>query len=246
MALKTDAPLDDHGAHGDDVAQALFNRQLALYRKVTRENLMYHREVYGLLREVVDAEAPKPFSFLDVACGDASASAAMLRDTAIAHYHGIDMSVLSLDLAKENLASLPCKVELHCQDFADVLQSWTSPVDIVWIGMSLHHLQSPEKQNVMRCVRSALKGSGSFLIWEPTLFKDEDRFGWLARYSACRPQWTALDDDEFEEMVNHSRVADFPETPDVWMSMGHQAGFSQAAELYTMPNRLGRVFKFWN
>jgi hypothetical protein len=73
------------GAEPEDAAQAMFNRQLATYRKITRENLMYHREVYGILREVLIAEAPAPFSFLDVACGDASASAAMLRGTEIAH-----------------------------------------------------------------------------------------------------------------------------------------------------------------
>ena len=60
----------------------MFNRQLATYRKITRESLMYHREVYGILREVLIAEAPAPFRSLDVACGDASASAAMLQGTA--------------------------------------------------------------------------------------------------------------------------------------------------------------------
>jgi SAM-dependent methyltransferase len=246
MTLKSDAAVHDHGAHEGGEAQALFNRQLATYRKVTRENLMYHREVYGLLREVVNAEAPRPFSFLDVACGDASASAAMLQGTAIAHYHGIDLSALSLDLARETLSTLPCKVDLYCQDFASALRNWSPSVDILWIGMSLHHLQHAEKQKVMRYVRSALKGSGISLIWEPTLFEGEDRLGWLARYSACRPQWAALGDEEWEEMVNHSRVADFPETAEEWMSIAQQAGFSNAAELYSMPNRLGRVFKFWN
>jgi hypothetical protein len=31
-----------------DPEQAMFNRQLATYRKVVRENLMFHREVYAL------------------------------------------------------------------------------------------------------------------------------------------------------------------------------------------------------
>lgn len=246
MAIESDVPFDSSGAVGDAEAQALFNRQLATYRKVTRENLMYHREVYRVLRAVIDAEAPKPFSFLDVACGDASASAAMLQSAEIGHYYGIDLSALSLDLAQETLEALQCKVELRCQDFADALQDWKAPVDIVWIGMSLHHLQPVEKQIVMRSVHSALRGSGVFLIWEPTLFEGEDRLGWLERYTACRPQWTALDDDEWNEMVDHSRVADFPETGEVWMSMAHVAGFAHASEVYTMPNRLGRVFKFWN
>jgi SAM-dependent methyltransferase len=236
----------DAGANAADAAQAMFNRQLATYRKITRENLMYHREVYGLLREALIAEAPMPFSFLDVACGDASASAAMLQGTTIAHYHGIDLSALSLDLARETLASLPCRVDLHCRDFAEALGDWVAPVDVVWIGMSLHHLQLLEKQRLMVDVHSALCGSGVFLIWEPTYLEGEDRPAWLNRFSTLRPQWAALTDEEFAEMEAHMLLADFPETAEVWKSMGLQAGFGQAAELFTMPNRMGRVFKFWN
>jgi hypothetical protein len=48
--------LHEAGAGAEDAAQAMFNRQLATYRKITREYLMYHREVYGILREVLIAE----------------------------------------------------------------------------------------------------------------------------------------------------------------------------------------------
>jgi cyclopropane fatty-acyl-phospholipid synthase-like methyltransferase len=207
---------------------------------------MYHREVYGLLREVLIAEVPAPFKLLDVACGDASASAMMLRGTTIAHYHGIDLSAPSLDLARQSLSTLPCRVDLHCCDFAQALGDWTAPVDIVWIGMSLHHLQSPEKQRLMADVYSALNGSGMFLIWEPTYLEGEDRAAWLARFSTLRPQWAALSDEEFAEMESHMLAADFPETAQGWKTMGLHAGFGHAAEVFTMPSRMGRVFKFWN
>jgi SAM-dependent methyltransferase len=226
--------------------QALFNRQLATYRKVTRENLMYHREVYDLLRDVLVAEAPQEFRFLDVACGDASASAAMLRGTGIDHYHGIDLSRLSLDLAAETLASLPCKVDLYCQNFVEALSGWDVPVDVVWIGMSLHHLQSAEKKRLMVNIHSALTASGVFLIWEPTLLDGEERASWLARFATFRSQWAALSDEEFADMESHMLAADFPEAAENWKTMGLRAGFRRAAEIYTMPNRMGRVFKFSN
>ena len=161
---------------------------------------MNHREVYGLLKEIVLAEAPQRFSFLDVACGDASASAAMLQGTSINHYHGIDLSRPSLDLAVATLTSLPCKVDLYCRNFVEALDEWNVPVDVVWIGLSLHHLQSRKKQRFMVDVRSALASSGVFLIWEPTLLDGEDRAGWLARFSTFRPQWAALSSEEFADM----------------------------------------------
>lgn len=241
-----DAVLSGAGVEPATDTQALFNRQLATYRKVTRENLMFHHEVYGLLREVVVAAAPQRFSFLDVACGDASASAAMLQGTSIDHYHGVDLSRHSLDLAAETLTSLPCRVDLYCRDFVQALSEWAVPVDVVWIGMSLHHLHSAEKQRFMVDVHSALTGSGVFVIWEPTLLDGEDRAGWLARFATFRPAWAALSDEEFADMESHMVAADFPETAEDWHTMGLRAGFRHASELFTMPNKMGRVFKFWN
>jgi len=246
MRKSLDTALSGAGAEPGADTQALFNRQLATYRKVTRENLMYHREVYGLLKEIVLAETPQRFSFLDVACGDASASAAMLQGTSIGHYHGIDLSRPSLDLAAEMLSGLRCNVDLYCRDFVGAMSEWKAPVDIVWIGMSLHHLQSVEKQRLMVDVHSVLAGSGVFVIWEPTLLEGEDRAGWLVRFSTFRPQWAALSDQEFQEMESHMLAADFPETADGWKTMGLRAGFREALEIYTMPNRMGRVFKFSN
>ena len=75
--------LDGGATPGGDEAQAMFNRELTSYRKIVGANLMFHREVYILLRTVLANEAPKPFRFLDIACGDASASSAALKGSAI-------------------------------------------------------------------------------------------------------------------------------------------------------------------
>lgn len=191
-------------------------------------------------------EAPKFFRFLDVACGDASVSAPMLKRTAIGHYTGIDLSAHSLALAEEALKTLPCQFDLHCKNFVETLADWNEPVDVVWVGMSLHHLQAAEKQRFVESVYRVLRGAGLFLIWEPTYLIGEDRMGWLNRFSSYRTTWAALTDDEFAEMESHMRLADFPESADEWKAIGHRAGFSHVEELFMMPNRLGRVFKYWN
>lgn len=229
-----------------DETQALFNRQLAAYRKIIGENLMFHREVYCLLHDVLCREMPRPFEFLDIACGDAVASAAALKGTSVERYYGIDLSARSLQLASEALKALPCPVELRCCDFVDAMADWSAPVDVVWIGMSLHHLQPAGKARLMQDVHDALSGSGIFLIWEPTLLDGETRDGWLDRFSAGRSAFAAVTDDEFAAMESHMRLADFPEPADTWRAMGHQAGFGNSEQLFMMPNRLGRVFKYWN
>ncbi len=226
--------------------QAMFNAQLATYRKIVGANLMFHREVYSLLQNLLRKEMPRPFSFLDIACGDASASAAALRDCSIEHYHGIDLSAASLDIAKEELKSLPCPVELHCRDFSEAMACWTDPVDIVWIGMSLHHLKLDGKISMMRRIHRVMKPDGLFLLWEPTLLDQEDRLGWLRRFSTFRADWAAITDEEFASMERHMEMADFPESAETWEAIGRDAGFAHAEQVFTMPNRIGRVFQYRN
>ena len=229
-----------------DDTYAVFNEQLSTYRRIVGENLMYHREVYALLREVLSEKMPGPFKFLDIACGDASASAAVLKDTSIAYFYGIDLSARSLELASGNLKVLPCPFELRCCDFADAVADWPEPVDVAWIGMSLHHLQQREKALLMKNVHKALAPGGLFLIWEPTLLEGETRAQWLDRFSGLRRAFAAITEVEFRAMESHMRRADFPESADTWLAMGRQAGFGNAVELFAMPNRMGRVFKYWD
>ena len=49
--------------------QELFAKGLATYEKVMAANYMCHREVYGLLHDVLVKEAPDGFVFADLACG---------------------------------------------------------------------------------------------------------------------------------------------------------------------------------
>ena len=63
--------------------QELFAKGLATYQKVVSLNYMAHKEVYGLLRQVLVTEAPDQFVFLDVACGTATASANALKGSKV-------------------------------------------------------------------------------------------------------------------------------------------------------------------
>ncbi|HUP79062.1 MAG TPA: class I SAM-dependent methyltransferase [Pirellula sp.] len=237
---------NDTPLSGIDDTHAVFNEQLSTYRRIVGENLMYHREVYDLLNKLLSEQMRKPFTFLDIACGDASASAPALKDTCIEHYYGIDLSARSLDLASVNLKVLPCVFDLQCCDFSNAMANWSVPVDVVWIGMSLHHFHPLEKVQLMKNVHKVLASGGLFLIWEPTLLDGETRAQWLDRFAGLRKAFAAITETEFQAMENHMRSADFPESADTWLAMGRQAGFGHAEEIFVMPNRMGRVFKYWN
>jgi hypothetical protein len=95
--------------------QELFAKGLATYQKVVRHNYMAHREVYGLVRDVIISEAPKQFVFLDIACGTATGAAGALQGTNVAGYIGVDISQPSLEVASEELKNLSCPVDLRRQ-----------------------------------------------------------------------------------------------------------------------------------
>jgi SAM-dependent methyltransferase len=236
---------DSAGAIPAEPAAALFQQQWQLYRKFVDYNLLYHREAYGQLHRILVEEVVQPFRFLDIACGDASATVDALRGLRVAHYHGIDLSQAALDLARKNLEALACPVTLEHRDFVAALRDRPEPVDVAWIGLSLHHLLAPAKLDLMREIRSVVGDNGLFLIYENASPDAEDRDAYLLRWEhQNQPLWTALTPEEYEAMRAHVRAYDFLETNSRYHSLGHEAGFNHVRELFVAPTDLFRMYCF--
>jgi SAM-dependent methyltransferase len=99
----------------------------------------------------------------------------LLLDTAVASYHGVDLSGPAIDLASEHVARLPCAATLEHSDFAEALRHRSKPADVVWLGQALHYLDGSSKLAVMRDVRRLLTDHGQFLLREPTRPDGESR-----------------------------------------------------------------------
>jgi SAM-dependent methyltransferase len=224
--------------------ETLFQQQWQTYRILVDHNYLFHREAYACLHRVLLEDAPRPFRFLDLACGDASSAAQALQGTDIAHYSGIDLSAPALALAAENLASLDCPVILERRDYAEAVRDWPQHEDVVWVGLSLHHLRTPEKLEVMRSVRRIIGEHGLFLIYEDAGPDGETREEWLRRWDAQRPCWTAYDDAGWHAVTDHVHADDFPETDAGWRALGREAGFSRVTELFHGPTDLLRLYCF--
>ena len=209
----------------------LFAKRRVTYQKAVAANYFGHEQVYNALHEVLQNEAEDAFVFADLACGTAPFSAVALAGARVARYIGIDISKPSLDVAKDALSSVSFPVELRCQDFVEAIECWEGPLDVVWIGQSLHHLHAPEKRAFMRKVERLLPRDGLFLIWEPTCLESEDREGWMERFRQMRPQWLAISDEEFAAFDSHHRASDYAETSGTWKGMAREAGFEQADKL---------------
>jgi SAM-dependent methyltransferase len=225
-------------------AARIFQLQWQTYRKMVDNNYLFHREAYAALRRVLADEVAAPFRFLDIACGDASATVSALRGTRVASFHGIDLSSAALQIASENVAVLECPCELHEADFAEALLRWEDPVDVAWIGLSLHHFRTAEKLELMRTVRRIVGKGGRLLLYENSSPDGEIRDQWLARWDGQRPHWTEFTEDEWEAMAAHVHGHDFPETVATWRRLGSEAGFAQTRELFVTPTDLFRLYCF--
>ena len=135
-------------------------------------------------------------------------------------------------------------VTLDQRDFVEAVAAQTELVDVVWIGLSLHHLRAPEKMTFMRGLRGILQNGGLFLIYENTSPDGEDRDTWLRRWDLQKASWTAYTEEEWNAMAAHVHAADFPETDANWHKLGGEAGFASVRQLFVAPTDLFRMYCF--
>jgi SAM-dependent methyltransferase len=232
------------GTMSGNPAAEIFEREWLTYRTMVDNNYLFHREAYDCLRRIVKDAFGGPFQFLDIACGDAGATVGALAGTNITRYFGIDLSSAALAIAAKNLRALRCPIELQRGDFVEALAAWQTPVDVAWVGLSLHHLQAPGKLAVMREVRRIVGVNGLFVIYENASPDGEDRAGWLHRSDLQATTWKAYTREEWKAMVAHFHANDFPETTSRWQALGREAGFRVAQEVFVTPTDLYRMYLF--
>ena len=188
------------GAVVDAAALAQFQQQWATYRKLVESDDLSHREVGGILHATLNEVFTAPFTFLDIACGDASMMKAALRGTKVRHYHGIDLSEPALELAAANLAGMPFEVDLDHRDFVEAMMRRPEHADAAWCSLSIHHLATDDKLRLMKAIRGAVGGRGIFLLYEPTRRADEDRDAFLDPLQADQRSrlWSVLTPAEWD------------------------------------------------
>jgi SAM-dependent methyltransferase len=229
----------------DEQAIEVFQHQWRIYKKMVDSDYFAHREVYAIVQRVLTDRFEQPFRFLDLACGDAGGVVEALRHTAVSHYHGIDLSKAALELASRNLENLRCTVVLEERDFIEAMNERPEPADFVWMGLSLHHLTPAAKKELMAGVRNAIGNNGLFLIYEPTLRAGETREAYLDRAERSIRSWrTVLAGGEMEEVVQHVRTCDLPETSETWKTLALRGGFGRARKLFDGPADLFALFSF--
>jgi hypothetical protein len=230
------------GAVDDQAALEQFQKQWTTYQKLADHDSIAQNETAALLHDALKA-LTKPFDFLDIACGDAGQMKRALEDTKISHYRGIDLSEPALELAAKNLAGVPFAVDLDHRDFVEALTKRPERVDIAWCSLSLHHLSTDGKRNLLTAICGTIRDF--FMLYEPTLAEGEDREAFLERFRRVnRPAWPFLTSEEWDQVDQHVTTCDFPETDATWCALGRDAGFSQARQIYLDPTGFYGLYRY--
>ena len=217
--------------------EAVF-KQWQLYAKVEELNYLHHREVYSLLGQFL-SRISRPFTLLDLGCGDAGFMANALAGTTISRYTGVDLARMALTLAAKNLAMLQCEHTLMEKDFYEVVSEAEIKAEVIWIGLSFHHLPQPQKVKFLGLARKILPDDGYLLMYEPTLLEDESREEFLERWARMSKNlWVGLTTAELEKIHDHIFNHDFPEKLSTLDHMGRQQGFSSLSLLYQDPEKI--------
>jgi len=200
------------------------------YWKAVDEDYLGHKEVYTLLNSFLKENHPRPFSLLDCGCGDSSYMVKGLVGTSIAHYIGVDISQNALELSLQNLEGLGFDLELIPGDYAELIKTLTIEPDVIWIGLSLHHLPAEVKGVFLQECRKKLKHGGCHMIFfEPMSREEETREEYQNRWWAtCQNDWSAVSDDDKRSFRDHVFTSDFPESHSVYRRLAREAGFHGA------------------
>lgn len=220
-----------------------FFAQWEVYRQCIKQNTLHHREVWALLHATL--EKHPPFRFLDIACGDAAMTTAALTGTAVTSYTGVDFSGPALDEARRMTQELPCPVEFHEMDYVDFVAGERGQFDIIYLGLSLHHLGRENKRRTLADIRRLTAPEGSFFLYEPILLEGESRADCLGRWQKqLETVYRSFTPEARESLWMHVSTADHPEASSEYLAAAEAAGFSESAVLFTDAARLYSLFRF--
>ncbi|MEM1368781.1 MAG: class I SAM-dependent methyltransferase [Cyanobacteria bacterium P01_H01_bin.15] len=225
--------------HDAQASKAFFDRW-HIYLQIIKSDYMAHQGIHARLRQSLMTSYTKPFTMLDLGCGDALFMASTLKDLPIRSYLGVDLSPVALDKACENLRDLSCEKPFIQADFVEYLEgSDPVPFDVIVAGFSMHHLHPAEKEVFFRACNSWLTDIGELFVYDIFRRDGESRGEYLVNYiENCNRNWGSLCTDALAILKDHIIKCDYPETYADFVRLANVAGLTAAPDpVYADDNR---------
>lgn len=208
------------------MADLLFD-EWRTYQKLLENDYLGHAGFFQRLKLEIQRCFDGPISILDLGCGDVSPILSLLHDLNVSNYCGVDKTDTALVKAEANLASLGIPSQLYAGDLLDALPTLRGQYDLIVASFSLHHLQTAvEKGQVLKKCLPLLKPAGLVAIIDAFHAEDEVRDDYVNRWIAfVKDTYTALDSHELEQLFEHTRNCDFPESLSTYRALAKEAGY---------------------
>ncbi|MEB3343078.1 class I SAM-dependent methyltransferase [Okeania sp.] len=146
----------------------VFAKNWQIYQKILKHNHMRHKEMYDVLDQFILNYPVKPFSFLDLGCGDLSTITPCLIYSNVNSYIGVDLSPQALEIAQKNIADIPGEKRLITGNIKDIVKELVSTknskFDIVFSSYTIHHLSTLDKQNLINDIWQILNPNSCFIF----------------------------------------------------------------------------------
>lgn len=198
------------------------------YRRVVAGDYMAHRaiaaEVEAALRARFD---DRPFTLLDLGCGDASVFAQVLKRAPPSRYRGVDLSATALEFAARNLQGLGFPVAFAESDMLSEL-SRDAVHDVIHSSFVLHHLATPEKGDFFRLAARRLAPGGVLLLTDTVREEDETIAAYLDHYRDwIEKDWQGLTRAEKDVIYEHIFSSDRPDALSTLDALASDAGLTR-------------------
>lgn len=219
----------------------IFTAAWESYRTMVQCDYLWHSMVMDSLDTML-ARFSKPIRFLDLACGDAEQTTKLLQAKSISRYFGVDRSGPALAIAAKNVKRLATQVELVTADFVEFLEGTDERFEVIYVGLSAHHLGETGLPRFFKAVRRCLAPSGVFAAYEPFLLPDEVRKDYADRFCIIANKlWVGMSIEQRARVNAHVCEFDFPLTLTHWNDIARAAGLSNASILMKTPDRISMM-----
>lgn len=228
----------------EDAVSTVFDRR-EVFTKLRAHDRMCHGTAYAWLEGFLAGRGQSGLRLLDLGCNDARDMARVLAAGDVAAYTGADTDMDCLAAARENLAKSPAVVNLVAADGREVLAGLREAVDVIWMGLLLHHFPQGEKARLFAMAKNALRPGGVLLTHDPMPDEGESAEAYLERYHReIETRWAELTPQERRVLIDHFRRHGRHDPLDVVERLAREAGFSHVVRKRLDPAGFSVLLRF--
>ncbi|MFZ0409154.1 MAG: class I SAM-dependent methyltransferase [Cyanobium sp.] len=241
-------------AGGDSLR--IFERSWQTYQQLVAHDLMEHhalgqaieRRLLAWLEERQAAGLSSALAMADLACGDLTTLAPLLRRLPLRDLQAVDAAAGVLPQAAARLGPVPYPCRWRAMDLLLWSESAadhpSGPCDLITCLFGLHHLADADKWRFLELLPRQLAPGGRLLIGDLFRQPAESRQAYLARYRARVNSWSVLEPASRQLVMDHMASSDYPAAGEQFAAMAESLGW-QVRWLWHGSGRAEGLLELW-